>query len=261
MLLNIIVIVLRELLEASILIAVLLSSCRHQAIPLRWLPVALLLGSLGAGIYGWQLHNISQWFDYTGQELLNAGMQFFLYGTICLLVMLQWARTPRHKTMATLMALMVITAMVREGSEIYLFLSGFLLNDQVWLQTITSLFISLGIGLSAGALTYYSLTSLPERLAGPACSVALTLIGAGMVLQATQLLIQADWIAATEPLWDSRWLLNEASIAGQLAYAIFGYEATPSLTEVLVYALAVGTIALTALLVSGRLKQTAGAST
>lgn len=261
MLLNIIVIVLREILEASILIAVLLSACRHQGTALTWLPVALLLGALGACLYGWQLHSISRWFDDTGQELVNAAMQLLLYLTIGLTVALQWARPAAHPTTPMLMAAMVITAIVREGGEIYVFLLGFLQNEQVLLQTLTSIFISLCIGLSTGALVYYLLTGLSKQAARRAHALTLTLIGAGMALQATQLLIQADWLAATEPLWDSSGWLAEGSAAGQLAYAIMGYEATPSPIEVLVYWSAIGLIGLTALAASIGIRPTNSGAT
>jgi high-affinity iron transporter len=55
------------------------------------------------------------------------------------------------------------------------------------------------------------------------------------MLQAAGLLIQADWLSAGQPLWDTNTLLPEASIPGQVVYAVFGYEATPSLQEIIVY--------------------------
>ena len=64
-------------------------------------------------------------------------------------------------------------------------------------------------------------------------------LAAGMVLQATQLLMQVDWLSSGEPLWDSSWFIAEASVVGQMAYAIFGYEATPSLIELGAYSLSI----------------------
>ena len=63
----------------------------------------------------------------------------------------------------------------------------------------------------------------------------LCLIGAGMIMQATMLLEQVDWLPSGEPLWDSSGLLSEQSVAGELLYAVFGYEATPGPAQVVLY--------------------------
>jgi high-affinity iron transporter len=55
------------------------------------------------------------------------------------------------------------------------------------------------------------------------------------VAQSAQLLMQADWIDQTYPLWDSLWLIDERSLTGQMLYALMGYEATPTSKEVLFY--------------------------
>jgi high-affinity iron transporter len=64
----------------------------------------------------------------------------------------------------------------------------------------------------------------------------LAAVAASMSLQASKLLIQADFLSAAAPLWDSSWLVEEDSLFGQLLYALMGYEATPSLVEVIAYA-------------------------
>jgi high-affinity iron transporter len=69
-----------------------------------------------------------------------------------------------------------------------------------------------------------------------------------MTLQATALLIQADWLPADYPLWDSSALLAEQSVAGQLLYALVGYEATPTALQLGAYLTAVLVILGAALL-------------
>jgi high-affinity iron transporter len=39
-----------------------------------------------------------------------------------------------------------------------------------------------------------------------------------------------------EHLWDTNWLLDEGSLAGQMLKTLFGYNGNPSLTEVISYA-------------------------
>ncbi|MFA5549165.1 MAG: hypothetical protein WDA10_11530, partial [Porticoccaceae bacterium] len=49
------------------------------------------------------------------------------------------------------------------------------------------------------------------------------------------MLIQSDWLPGGAILWDSSALLPEDSLAGQLFYALVGYEASPSLTQAIAY--------------------------
>ena len=93
--------------------------------------------------------------------------------------------------------------------------------------------VGLMIGLSVGILCYLALTALLRPTnAQRVQRIVLPLVAAGMVLQATQLLIQADWLPAGPALWNSSALLSEHSISGQMAYAVFGYEATPTAVEI-----------------------------
>ena len=61
------------------------------------------------------------------------------------------------------------------------------------------------------------------------------------------LLIQADWVQAGPPLWDTSELLREDSMGGQLLYALLGYEASPSRVEATMYAAGLVTMIVAAL--------------
>ena len=140
------------------------------------------------------------------------------------------------------MALTVAIALVREGGELVVFYSGFLQGNTSLTSAVTSGFIGLALGLSAGVVFYYGVILLPEIEVRRTLTLLLSLIACGMVLQATQLLIQADWLPTNQPLWDSNELLAENSIAGQIAYAIFGYESRPSVVEISFYLVAMATV-------------------
>ncbi len=240
MLLDIVVIVLRETLEASVLIGVLLSLSQRAALDYWWLALALLGGALGAWAYGANLGAISDWFDYTGQELVNAVLQYCIYLQLLAVAVLQYfpGRGPR-RCLQVLLVTAVTSAVIREGSELFVFYFGFMQGGGEFASALTSGFIGLAIGLSAGAIAYFFCVSRRASSARLVHAFLLALIGAGMAMQATGLLIQADWISAGRILWDSNWLLDETSIFGQLAYAVFGYEARPSATELGIYCLAV----------------------
>ena len=238
LLIDITIIVLRETLEASILVAVLLSVSRSIGLRVTWVFVSLIFGLVGSVVYGSSLGFISDWFNYAGQEVVNAALQMSVYFLILALIFIRSiAIDGSNRVFQILMSSIVSVALIREGSEIYVFYAGYFDNTASLLTALTSGFVGVSIGLSVGAIVFYSLAMANQSLARILHSALLILVAAGMVLQATQLLIQVDWISSGEPLWNSGSFIAESSVIGQMAYAIFGYEATPSLIELAAYSL------------------------
>lgn len=239
MLLDAIIIVLRETIEAGVLISLLLSMANRQHYSARWLWLGLLGGTLGALAYAGSAATIATWLDYVGLEVFNASLQYLIWAALLVLIaMMSQSATRQWRWLRGLMALIVMLALTREGAEVLIFYSGFLVTESALSKPLTSGFVGLMIGMSVGALCYYLLMALRAGLALRWQLGLLTLVAAGMVMQATQLLIQADWLPTAMPLWNSSALLEESSVAGTLAYAVFGYEATPTLLEVTLYLLA-----------------------
>jgi high-affinity iron transporter len=236
MLLDIVVIVVRETLEASLLIGVLLSLSRENAINFSWLFIALITGAITASLYSMNLGYISDLFDYVGQEVINAAMQYSIYLLLVVIIALQFIIAPHKKLLFIILFILAVsTAITREAGELFVFYSGFLQSDDTLFKAITSGFIGFTIGLSAAAIGYYSLAALNPVRARSAHTVVLTLFAGGMVMQATQQIIQADWLTTSEPVWNSNKFIAEESVVGQILSAAFGYESTPSKEEVIVY--------------------------
>jgi high-affinity iron transporter len=243
MLLSSVVLVLREVLEAALLFSLLMALSKRLGISWRWVSVALIAGLLGAAIYGFNIDRVSDWFDGVGQEVVNAFLQIAIYALLCLLATFA-ARHSRGSVVpealiAMLMAASVMLAIIREGSEIMIYLSAFVqLPDQLT-SVLAGSAIGAGIGMSVGAVFYYALLNLGRRAAIITGAVLLTLVAAGMASQAAQLLIQADWLPSQYPVWDSSWLVAEPTVTGQLLYALIGYEATPAPLQLFIYAAAI----------------------
>ncbi|WP_226642269.1 FTR1 family protein [Microbulbifer variabilis] len=252
MLLTSVMVVLREVLEVALLLSVLLAATRLLELRARWFYIALLLGGCFAVIYGENLAKISQAFGGVGQELVNAGISIFIYIlliVVAVLLLVNWHKKHyKLLTMQFVMLLAVTMAIMREGSEIYVYLTSFWLHPPLLPSVMIGALLGAGIGYSLSALFYYLLCGLSQRYTLGISCIFLTILAAGMSLQASQLLIQADLLPAQEPLWDSSRLLEENSIAGQLFYAISGYEATPTPLEVVVY---VGSIVIMLGIIAG----------
>jgi high-affinity iron transporter len=252
MLLTSVIIILREVLEAALLISILLAMTRFQQLPFRWFYLSLAAGIAGSILYGTQLAAISNAFDGVGQELLNAALQIAIYllliGIAALLIVRHYSRARFDFALLVAMTAAVALAVLREGSEIFIYLSAFRQQPDAFVGVINGALIGAGIGFSIGALFYYLLLSLPRRRTLLAACALLTLVAGAMCSQAARELIQADWLPAQAPLWNTSALVAEDSIAGQLLYALIGYEATPSPLEVFIYIASISLMALLQLL-------------
>lgn len=236
MLLSTVVIILREVLEVALLMSVLMSMSSCRGINLRWSLVALLIGIIGAVIYATEFEKIAMWFDYVGQEIVNASLHIIIVMLLAAFVVLYEIQGKAYiRSITFLIALAVALSIVSEGSEILLYLSGYLNKADMLSSVILGGIIGAGIGMSIGALLYYSLTYFIGSHTKNIAYVLLALFSASMLSHAVTMLTQADWLPSFHVLWDSSSWLAEDSLMGQLLYAIIGYEATPTATQLAAY--------------------------
>jgi high-affinity iron transporter len=261
-LLSSVILVLREVLEAALLVSLLLAFSRKLSIHSSWVLIAIVAGLLGSAIYGFNIELVSELFEGVGQEVVNALLQICIYLLLCSLAVFavrhyRGAHVPL-RLVTIVMTLCVLLAIVREGSEVMLYISGFVSLPDLRVPVMAGSAIGAGIGLSVGAVFYYAILSLHGRAAAIVGAFLLSLVAAGMASQAAQLLIQADWLPSHYPVWDTSWLIDEQSVTGQLLYALIGYEATPTALQVAIHFASIMFIILVAVLFG---KNKAGAVT
>lgn len=250
MLINSVIIVLREVLEAALMLSVLLAASRALRLRFGWAAVAIVLGGVGALLYGLSLPAVSDWLDGAGQEVTNASMQlatFAALGGCVFLLQRFWGQSSQNLVgLRFLMASAIAIAVAREGAEIFIYVSGFWGAEDFLASVGAGSVIGAAIGCSVGALLYYVLLAQPKRRLLTIALVLLILIGCGMCAQAVRLLIQVDYLSAAGPLWDTSFLVPEQSLVGQLLYAMVGYEASPSAIEVSIYTASFATMTVIA---------------
>ena len=255
MFLNAVILILQEILEAALLVSVLLvlTQVLHSGIqpasqtgPVarsRWVWVAIFCGMFGAWAYAMLMPGIAQWFDYVGQEVTNAAFQLL---TIGLLLVFSYGHLARGhgrgavgQGTADLCLIGIITlAITREGSEIILYLLGIAGQPELVTPVLLGSLVAAGIGISSGVILYFGLLALHARLALKIAVILLALFAGNMAAQSVLLLTQADWLPYSMQVWDSSGLIAEYTVTGQLLYALVGYEATPSLLQLISYAAA-----------------------
>ena len=245
------IIVFREVFEAGLIIGIVLAvtgSVPHRD---RWIVGGVLAGALAACLVAAFAGALSQLFAGMGQELFNAAILSVA------VMMLTWHNVwmARHgREMAgemravgqavaagtkSLLALAVVVgvAVLREGSEVALFLYGIIASDggSAFSLAIGGI-IGLALGVAVCLLTYFGLMRIPPRALFATTTVLITLLAAGMAAQAVAFLERANWLTPLDTVvWDSAWLLSESSIAGRAMHTLIGYTDQPTVMQLLVY--------------------------
>ncbi len=247
------IIVFREVFEAGLIIGIILAATRGVPNRTRWVSYGILGGVFGACLVAAFAGSIAGALSGSGQELFNASMMFVA------VLMLGWHNVwmAKHgRIMAkemkaigqavgdgrnTLAALSVVVgvAVLREGSEVVLFLYGIAVSGT---HTAASMLGGglLGLALGAGvtALMHLGMVRIPTRRLFSVTEGLITLIAAGMASQGVMFLQQAGIITGlSQTMWDTSALLSDASLIGKCLHTLIGYTDQPTAAQLLVYAL------------------------
>jgi len=254
------IILFREVLEASLIIAIVMGASRGIAQRGRWVAGGILLGLIGASMIALLASDIALKFEGKLSAILNA---IILLSAVALLTWHNvWMKSHGRKLAADiatvgkdvetgkqpLTALMLLTfaAVMREGSEAVLFIWAIASSGQQGANLAVGGLGGIVAGVLVGALLYRGLLRFPLRHFFSLTSWVILLLTAGLAAQAAGFLNQADLLPALGgQLWDTSHLLNQASLLGQLLHTLIGYIARPSGVEVVFY---VGTILIVLIL-------------
>ena len=245
------IIVFREVIEAGLIVGIVMAATKGVDGRGRWIAFGITGGLAGAAIVAAFAGAISEAFQGAGQEMFNAAVLGIA------VVMLMWhnAWMSRHgREIAaemrrigtdvsegarplTALAVVVGLAVLREGSEVVLFLYGIVASG----TSVGALFVGGLLGVAAGAaftaLTYFGLLAIPQRYIFAVTSWLIALLAAGMAAQSVQFLDNGGVLTVFDrTVWDTSWLLTEDSIPGRLLHTLIGYTARPSGMQLIVYA-------------------------
>jgi high-affinity iron transporter len=244
------IIVFREVFEAGLIIGIVLAVTRTVPHRNQWIAGGVLAGVLAACVVAAFAGALSNLFAGMGQELFNAAI------LIVAVVMLTWHNVwmARHgKELAgelraagqavvagekSLLALAVVVgvAVLREGSEVVLFLYGVLAGGDSGGGVALGGFVGLLLGAAVCMLTYLGLVSIPTRKLFATTTALIALLAAGMAAQAAAFLEKANWLTAMDNVvWDSSWLLSDSSILGKALHTLIGYTDQPTAMQLAVY--------------------------
>ena len=243
-------IVFREVLEAALVVGIVMAASRGVTGRGRWISGGCLAGLIGACIVAVFANAISSALEGMGQEIFNASVLF------AAVVMLGWHNVwmgshgrelARHASELGrsvnkggrpiyALAFVCCLAVLREGSEVVLFLYGIAASQtgagQMWAGGL----LGLAGGVAAWAALYAGLLRIPARYLFVVTSWMILLLAAGMAAQGAGYLVQADVLPSLGgQLWDTSAILSERGIVGQTLHTLIGYIARPEGVQVLFY--------------------------
>jgi high-affinity iron transporter len=237
------IIVFREVLEAGLVVGIVMAATRGVPRRALWVAGGCAAGVLGAVVVAAFASEIAGLVAGMGQELFNAGILF------AAVAMLGWHNIwmSRHgrelasdatrlgKDVASgarpmhALALVCAVALLREGSEVVLFLYGVAVGGGSGAAAmVAGGVLGVAAGLAVGVAIYLGLMTIPLRHLFGVTSKLILLLAAGMASQGAAFLAAADVLPTLgDRIWDTSFLLSERSLAGQMLHVLTGYTAQP----------------------------------
>lgn len=251
------IIVFREVMEAGLIVGIILAATKGVVRRGRWVAGGIAAGAAGATIVAAFATTLFEAFQGAGQEVFTASILGFA------VAMLTWhvawmshhgremaaemrkvgeAVRLGHRSLAAL-AVVVAVAVMREGSEVVLFLFGIAAGSETTpLSLAAGGVLGLLLASAVSWLLYRGLVIIPLHRLFTVTNALIALLAAGMAGQAAATLHSADLLPGWgDQLWNTSGFLADDSMLGRSLHALVGYSARPCGIQLVAW---LGTLAL-----------------
>lgn len=239
---------LRETFEAALVVCVMLTylqrSNQRNFISALWLGVGA--GIVFSVVLAWLMQIYAASLGDKAKEIYEGIMMIVAAGL--LLWMIGWmAASGRNmkahieKNMAMHIAggsaagifFLSFTSTAREGAEMALLIHATLLSTS-HIHALAGIGIGMVIALAIAALMLRGVRLIPLQHFFTITGVFLLVLGAGLTMHGIGEFHEAGTISVlSTTIWDTSWLLADDTLVADIAKIIIGYEATPSILQIL----------------------------
>jgi high-affinity iron transporter len=248
------VIVFREVLEAALILSIVAAATRGVRARSSWLLGGVAAGLLGAVVVAAFASSIADALEGVGQEIFNAsvlGLAVLMLGWHNIWMQRHGRELAAHMTSIgqaastgaismVAVSAAVALAVLREGSEIVLFLFGISGGGSSVTDIVAGSTLGITLGAAAGYALYTGLIAIPVRKMFAVTGWLILLLAAGMAAGAARFLVQADVLPSLgNSIWDTSWLITDDSIVGQFLHVLVGYVSRPSGVQLVAYAVTI----------------------
>ena len=246
------IIVFREAIEAGIIVGIVMAVTKGVPGSRLMAGAGVAAGVLGACLVAAFAGAIADALNGVGQELFNAAI---LSLAVCMLAwhnvwmashgrelaaearrLGQEVRSGARSLVA--LAIVVAVAVMREGSEVVLFLYGLAAaGGATSRELLIGSLLGLAAGVAVSAATYFGLATIPARRLFAVTSALIAFLAAGLASQAASFFQQAGVVTiGSDTAWDTSAILSDASLIGRVLHTLVGYSDQPSGLQAVVYA-------------------------
>ncbi|WP_085297195.1 FTR1 family protein [Cognaticolwellia mytili] len=236
MLINIVILFIKDLLPIFILLCLLNTSVAPSVLSKNRLFTALVLSFVGVFATFHFMPTMSELFGGVGIEVIQSIELLLIY--FCLLFSSSYLVTQNKLTkfQCNLIIMAIVLFTVVNASQFIVFLDSYIVNSESIRNIIVGLVIGFGICLSFSALMYFSMLWFVKKGKLFIIYFIWSLFLSGHISQIVNLLQQVDIIQSSGALWDSTNIIKDSSEYGHMLNTLFGYEASPSFEFVVLYA-------------------------
>ncbi len=244
----------RESFEALLVIAILQAWTVHESVETRRRAARSIAGGAAVGMLtavglAFLMGEASDLLDGDREDVL----QLILAATASALMlrMVFWMRSSARnasndmKSQAaglgktgnwTALGLLAALAVAREGAETVVFLFGMLSGSDLGSASLVAGSGTLGLGAALMTLLAFrsSASAFSKKAVLTFSQILLLALGSGLLMTALDKAVSLDFISTmTSPLWDTSWLLDDATGLGAFISGLTGYRARPELLPLL----------------------------
>jgi high-affinity iron transporter len=257
--LQISIIVFREVLEIALIVSIVLAATKNVQGRNKYIFSGLSLGVLGALFFALIMDNIAALFQGGGQKMFEGVVLLVSAAMIAWTVL--WMKqhskqvsgelkqagaeiSAGEKSMMVLVPILAF-AILREGAEIVIFSYGYFVSGENVLGLIFGALTGLICGAIAGVVFYFGLVRTLGKYFFSVTTWLLVFLAAGMAAGGVGYLGKAQILPQIiNPIWDSSFLLDQKSVAGEILHALIGYREKPSLLQAITYFGVIGALVL-----------------
>lgn len=225
MLINTVVLFLRDALPAFILVALLLNTTEKPIHHGLTLLIGTFVGALFSILLMQSVIVSADWWNGIGNEVLFSSVLVVFY--LCLLWHFHLSGTSAPWLMYFVPIILVSISIALNGASLYTYLYSFWSKGEGDILMLGTL-LGIGISLCVAIILYYTAQWIalyhPLLIKG-----LLVLHVAGQMNQILFYVEQIGWVSTSEALWNTQALISERSEIGHFFTAFIGYKEAPSM--------------------------------
>lgn len=257
--LQIAIVVFREILEVSLIIGILTAATKEIAGRTKWIVSGLSLGIIGSFLLAISTDKISDSLDGMGQEFFNGLILLAAAAMIgwTVLWMQKHAKSlsgelkrlsnsvREGKKPLYVLLVVVFLSVLREGAEIVLFSYSYYISGTAVSEIIFGLISGLAFGIALGCALYFGMLKAFGKYFFIVTTWILIFLAAGISASGIGFWINAAIVPALgNPALDLSGILSQQSLFGKFLHIFFGYIDQPAGAQLIAYFATLGVLIL-----------------